>query len=70
MFDSIIEEYHGHKKEDKHRSNMDYSKLVAPSFSEEEASLIISTRIRVGRNLKEFPLGPGLTKEQRKEIER
>jgi arginine kinase len=31
--------------------------------------LIKSTRIRVGRNLDGFPLGPGLTKEQRKEIE-
>jgi len=25
--------------------------------------MIVSTRIRVGRNLAEYPLGPGLTKE-------
>ena len=31
--------------------------------------MIVSTRIRVGRNLAAFPLGPGVTKEQRKEIE-
>src|SRR3569833_1609271 len=31
--------------------------------------MIKSTRIRVGRNLKGYPLGPGLTKQQRKEIE-
>jgi arginine kinase len=31
--------------------------------------MIKSTRIRVGRNLADYPLGPGLTKEQRKEIE-
>ena len=30
--------------------------------------MIVSTRIRVGRNLKDFPLGPGVTKEQRLEI--
>lgn len=30
--------------------------------------MIISTRIRVGRNLADYPLGPGLTKEQRLEI--
>ena len=48
---------------------MDYTKLNTPPFSEEEAKLIKSTRIRVGRNLAEYPLGPGLTKEQRKEVE-
>jgi arginine kinase len=48
---------------------MDYKKLDTPPFKEEEAKLIKSTRIRVGRNLEGFPLGPGLTKEQRKEIE-
>ena len=31
--------------------------------------MIKSTRIRVGRNLADYPLGPGLTKEQRLEIE-
>lgn len=30
--------------------------------------MINSTRIRVGRNLQGFPLGPGVTKEQRLEI--
>ena len=31
--------------------------------------MIKSTRIRVGRNLAEYPLGPGITREQRNEIE-
>jgi len=31
--------------------------------------MILSTRIRVGRNLAEFPLGPGISKEQRDKIE-
>jgi protein-arginine kinase len=48
---------------------MDYSKLVCPPFSEEEAARIISTRIRVGRNLADYPLGPGISKEQRKKVE-
>jgi len=30
--------------------------------------MIRSTRIRVGRNLADYPLGPGVTKEQRLEI--
>jgi creatine kinase/arginine kinase len=69
LFDKIILDYHGHKKEDIHQSDMDYKKLVTPPFSENEAKHIKSTRIRVGRNLADYPLGPGLTKEQRKEIE-
>jgi len=48
---------------------MDFKKLNAPPLPEDEAAMIKSTRIRVGRNLADYPLGPGLTKEQRKEIE-
>lgn len=32
--------------------------------------MVKSTRIRVGRNLADYPLGPGITKEQRLEIEK
>lgn len=31
--------------------------------------MILSTRIRVGRNLADYPLGPGITKQQRDEVE-
>jgi len=48
---------------------MDYTKLNCPPFTDEEAALIVSTRIRVGRNLKDFPLGPGISKEQRDKVE-
>jgi protein-arginine kinase len=48
---------------------MDYKKLKTPALPEDDAKMIKSTRIRVGRNLADYPLGPGLTKEQRKEIE-
>ena len=68
LFDPIILEYHGHKKDAKHTSDMDASSLTAPPLPEDEAAMIVSTRIRVGRNLDEFPLGPGVTKEQRDEI--
>jgi arginine kinase len=63
LFDKIIETYHGHSKDAKHVSDMDFSKLNAPELPEDEASMIKSTRIRVGRNLAEYPLGPGLNKE-------
>ena len=32
--------------------------------------MIVSTRIRVGRNLADFPLGPGISREQRNEVEK
>jgi arginine kinase len=49
---------------------MDASKLKCPPFAADEAAMIVSTRIRVGRNLADFPLGPGVSKEQRDNIEK
>ena len=69
IFDNVIQDYHGHGKNDKHVSDMDYTKLKIEPWSAEEAAMIKSTRIRVGRNLKDFPLGPGITKEQRDKVE-
>ena len=48
---------------------MDHTKLQCPPFEADDAAMIVSTRIRVGRNLAEFPLGPGITNEQRDLIE-
>lgn len=48
---------------------MDFTKLKMEPFSEEDAAMIVSTRIRVGRNLADFPLGPGISKEQRDKVE-
>lgn len=42
--------------------------LENAEFSESDAAMVNSTRIRVGRNLAAYPLGPGVTKEQRLEI--
>ena len=63
LFDKVIEDYHKHGKKDKHVSDMDHSKLNCPPFAADEAAMIVSTRIRVGRNLADYPLGPGVTKE-------
>jgi hypothetical protein len=42
---------------------MDHTKLECPPLFEEgdPENMIVSTRIRVGRNLADYPLGPGLT---------
>lgn len=69
LFDKVIQKYHGHGKNDKHISDMDYTKLNCPKFPADEDAMINSTRIRVGRNLAEYPLGSAITREQRKEVE-
>ena len=58
FFDKVIEDYHGHKKTDKHVGESPSVTLNAPDFPPDEAAMIKSTRIRVGRNLAGFPLGP------------
>ena len=68
LFDKVVEEYHGHGKDATHKSDMTSEGLQNTEFSEEDAAMINSTRIRVGRNLAGFPLGPGVSKEQRLEI--
>jgi hypothetical protein len=42
---------------------MDADGLNNADFSEEDSAMVNSTRIRVGRNLAGYPLGPGVTKE-------
>jgi hypothetical protein len=69
LFDKIILQYHGHGKSDVHKSDMDYNKLDCPRFPKDEDKMINSTRIRVGRNMAEYPMGPAISKEQRLEVE-
>ena len=47
---------------------MNASRLNAPAFPADEDKMIVSTRIRVGRNLAAYPLGPAITNEQRMEM--
>ena len=68
LFDPIIAEYHGFSKEDKHKSNLNPDDLNAPN-PDPEGKYIISTRIRVGRNVDSMPLGPAISNEQRNAVE-
>jgi len=69
LFDSIIKEYHGFQKEDYHKSNLNPDDLIAPN-PDSNGKYILSTRIRVGRNFANMPLGPAISNEQRDEIQR
>merc|ERR1712086_209780 len=67
VFDAIIQEYHGITADAKHTSDMDASKITGNINSEVP---VHSTRIRVGRNIDGFGLSPGITKQQRIDIEK
>jgi creatine kinase/arginine kinase len=68
LFDPIIQEYHGFNSTDKHKSNLNPNDLNAPN-PDPDGKYIISTRIRVGRNVDNMPLGPAISKEQRNAVE-
>lgn len=68
LFDKIIEDYHGfgankRDKSDRDIHNKNYKELDL------KGEYILSTRVRVGRNLAGFPLGTIISKEQRDELE-
>jgi len=48
---------------------MDYNQLKCPDFPPDEDRMINSTRIRVARNLADYPLGTAITAQQRREVE-
>jgi len=66
IFDAIIQEYHGISADAKHTSDMDAGKIVGNINSDVPVN---STRIRVGRNIDGFGLSPGITKQQRLDVE-
>jgi len=69
LFNPIIEDYHGYDINDKQKSNLNPNELKADN-PDPENRYIVSTRIRVGRNIVNFPLGPAITREQRNKIEK
>jgi creatine kinase/arginine kinase len=68
LFDPIIAEYHGFSTTDSHQSDLNPDHLNAPN-PDPEGEYIVSTRIRVGRNVADLPLGPAISREQRNQIE-
>ena len=69
LFDPIIEDYHGFGRDDSHKSNLNPADLNAPN-PDPDGKYILSTRIRVGRNVADIPLGTAITTEQRAAVER
>lgn len=70
LFDKVINDYHGgYSTTDTHQRNLNPEGLVG-SNPDPEGKYVLSTRIRVGRNLADFPLNPAVTREQRQQIEK
>ncbi len=67
LFNKIIEDYHGFSSEATHKSNLTIDDV---KMKELDDDYVLSTRIRVGRNLANFPLGTIISKVQRDEVER
>merc|ERR1712186_101471 len=67
IFDAIIQDYHGISADAKHTSDMDFEKIKG---NIEAGVPVHSTRIRVGRNIDGFGLSPGITKQQRIDVEK
>jgi len=66
VFDPLIQEYHGISPDAVHTSDMDVTKIKG---NIDPTAPVHSTRIRVGRNIDGFGLSPGITKQQRLDVE-
>ena len=66
IFDAVIQDYHGIKADAKHTSDMEIEKVKGNVNNDVP---VHSTRIRVGRSIDGFGLSPGITRDQRIEVE-
>merc|ERR1712086_85218 len=66
VFDPLITEYHGLSGDFKHTPDMDSTKITKNVDPEVP---VHSCRIRVGRSIQGFGLSPGITKQQRVDVE-
>jgi creatine kinase/arginine kinase len=69
LFDKIIKDYHGFETNNFHKSNLNPNDLLAPN-PDIDNKFIVSTRIRVARNIKDIPLGTAIPNKQRNKIEK
>jgi protein-arginine kinase len=70
LFDRIIEDYHKFPSDGRHISDLDPSHLKNVDGLKDFGDMILSTRIRVARNLDGFAFTPAITKADRLEVEK
>jgi len=69
LFNKVIEAYHQFDDTDMHVRDLDLDNLGIEHL-DPRGEFVISTRVRVGRNLDGFSFAPGITTEDRAEVER
>ncbi len=69
LLDKIIADYHGHKNDARHFGNLNPADLKTTDLDPKH-EYIVSTRIRVARNLANIPLGPNISSHQRNQLEK
>ncbi len=69
LLDPIINEYHHYLSDGQHNRDFDPSNLQVTDL-DPTGTRIVSTRIRVGRNVNGFAFPPSITSEQRIELEK
>ena len=69
LFDKIIEDYHGYLPADRHDSNLNVADLPAMEHLDPRGEAILSTRIRVARNISDFAFPPAVSAADRAKIE-
>lgn len=70
LLDPVIQDYHSYKPSDNHSRNLNVEDLGDINELDPSGDSVISTRIRVGRNLRDYPFAPAITKSQRLEVEK
>jgi len=66
VFNPIIRDYHNLVVDPRKRIDLDYTKIVG---NIDPRALVHGVRLRTGRNIDGFPLTPGMTQEQRLDLE-
>ncbi len=69
LFDPIISEYHGYAKDGVHKADLNPGNIKVRNL-DPEGKFILSTRIRVGRNLKGTGFSPAISRTERLEVEK
>lgn len=69
LFDPVIDRRHnGYKASDKHKTDLDSTKLKCPSKLDEK--YVLSSRVRTGRSIKGIALPPHCSRAERRKVEK
>ena len=66
LLDPIIEQRHGgFKKADKHKTDLDFTKLTGGDL---DSNYVFSTRVRTGRSVRGYSMPPHCSRAERRKV--